>query len=185
MKKQFYESAVILISVSLLAFAGCQPVQHHEAAADNSDPSKAICILYPVDSNTARGVITFEKVDGGIKVSGEITGISAGKHGMHVHQFGDCSSPGATSAGPHFDPHTKMHGGPSDTARHVGDLGNITASITGIATFEFVDSHLSLSGENSIIGRSMVVHAGEDDLASQPSGNSGGRIACGVIGIAE
>jgi len=187
MKKNFCKFSFVIIIVSGFIIAGCQNRQHemNVHASDTSVISRAICILYPVDSNTAKGILVFEKVDGGIRITGEITGLSEGKHGMHVHQFGDCSSQGATSAGPHFNPHNKIHGGPSDTARHVGDLGNVAASDMGTAKIDVVDSLLSFSGENSVIGRSFVVHATADDLTTQPSGNSGGRIACGVIGVAE
>uniref|UniRef100_A0A914YX07 Superoxide dismutase [Cu-Zn] n=1 Tax=Panagrolaimus superbus TaxID=310955 RepID=A0A914YX07_9BILA len=95
-----------------------------------------------------------------------------------------------TSAGPHFNPHGKTHGGPDDEIRHVGDLGNVEARSDGTGCVEKKDALISLSGEHSVIGRSMVIHAKGDDLGrgndeeSKKTGNAGGRIACGVIGLA-
>jgi Cu-Zn family superoxide dismutase len=77
------------------------------------------------------------------------------------------------------------HGGPTDVQRHVGDLGNIVADEQGNAHYDWTDTKLSFNGEDSIIGRGVIVHAGEDDLKSQPTGNAGARVACGVIGVAE
>ncbi|VDK49218.1 unnamed protein product [Anisakis simplex] len=135
-------------------------------------------------------------------VKGKITGLSPGLHGFHVHQYGDTTN-GCISAGPHFNPFNKTHAGPEveDATRHVGDLGNVKADANGVAEFEIVDKlvqAISLSiwqihGANSVIGRSLVVHVGEDDLGkgtgdkkeeSLKTGNAGARAACGVIAVA-
>ncbi len=147
--------------------------------------SKAVCVLHPTEGNTAKGVITFTKTDTGIKVVADVEGLSEGKHGFHIHQYGDCSASDGTSAGGHFNPENKNHGAPSDAERHVGDLGNLMAEADSTAHLEMTDSLISFSGEHSIIGRAIIVHAGEDDLTSQPTGDAGSRVACGVIGIAE
>lgn len=89
-------------------------------------------------------------------MTGEITGLEEGLHGFHIHQFGDYSS-GCVSAGGHFNPHSKQHGGPTDENRHAGDLGNIKADSSGKAIINITDKQIPLSGENSIIGRSVVV----------------------------
>ena len=122
-------------------------------------------------------------------MNGEITGIADGSHGFHVHEFGDTTN-GCVSAGPHFNPENKTHGGPEDDIRHVGDLGNVVAK-DGVAKIEMTDKLIKLSGPHNIIGRTLVVHADPDDLGkgghelSKTTGNAGGRIACGVIGVAK
>lgn len=125
-----------------------------------------------------------------VTVSGEIKGLQPGKHGFHVHEFGDNTN-GCMSAGPHFNPYKKEHGAPNADVRHVGDLGNIEADPSGSAKISITDSLISLHGPDSIIGRTVVVHADTDDLGlgghelSKTTGNAGGRIGCGVIGLAS
>ncbi|XP_036450697.1 superoxide dismutase [Cu-Zn] [Colossoma macropomum] len=151
---------------------------------------KAVCVLKGTGEVT--GTVYFEQQDGSapVKVTGEITGLTPGLHGFHVHAFGDNTN-GCISAGPHYNPHNKTHGGPNDEIRHVGDLGNVTAGSDGVAKINIEDKVLSLSGPYSIIGRTMVIHEKEDDLGkggdeeSLKTGNAGGRLACGVIGITQ
>jgi Cu-Zn family superoxide dismutase len=148
--------------------------------------TKAVAVLHPTKSGgEASGIVTFTKVDGGVKVLAEIRGLTPGKHGFHIHEFGDTSSPDAMSAGSHFDPTmTKHHGSPTEMPRHVGDLGNLEASARGVARVELVLPNLTFSGPTSIIGRGVIVHEKEDNFG-QPVGNAGGRVAAGVIGVAK
>ncbi|KAJ2852056.1 Superoxide dismutase [Cu-Zn] [Coemansia brasiliensis] len=151
---------------------------------------KAVAVLRG-DSDVA-GVIYFNQADASspISVTGEIANLAPGKHGFHIHQFGDNTN-GCTSAGAHFNPFGKSHGGPEDSERHIGDLGNVTASDSGKAQVNIQDSQVSLFGEHSIVGRTVVVHVDEDDFGkgghadSLTTGHAGGRLACGVIGITE
>lgn len=152
---------------------------------DTTTYTKAVAVLQPAGDNKVKGQITFTKAENGVKLVAEITGLKPGKHGFHVHEFGDCSSPDFNTAGAHFNPMKHEHGDPTSQNRHAGDLGNIEADANGTARFEWVDQSLTFYGPNSIIGRSVVVHENPDDMTTQPSGNAGGRIACGVIGISK
>jgi Cu-Zn family superoxide dismutase len=145
--------------------------------------NKAVAVLYPTQGNHVSGTVHFSRTESGIKVQADITGLSAGKHGFHIHEFGSCTAPDGTSAGGHFNPENQPHAGPDQAKRHVGDLGNIEADNSGNAHYERTDTQLAFDGHDSIIGRGVIVHAGEDDLVSQPSGNAGPRVACGVIGV--
>lgn len=176
--------------VGLLFASGCQrgaDVVEMEKVVMLSTPgaTSAIAVLHPTGENHARGTIQFKPVEGGIKVSGEISGLQPGPHGFHVHEYGDCSATDATSAGGHYAPRGMPHAAPSDKKRHIGDLGNIVADSNGVAQVRMTDQTISLNGEYSIIGRGIIVHAGADDLKSQPSGAAGARLACGVIGISK
>jgi Cu-Zn family superoxide dismutase len=144
---------------------------------------KAVAVLQPTAGNKVAGIVTFTKVPDGIKVVADIEGLTPGPHGFHVHQYGDCTAANADSAGGHFNPEGMPHGGLMAEKRHVGDLGNITADKDGKVHIELTDNLLSFEGRDSIIGRGLIVHAMADDLVSQPAGNSGPRVACGVIGI--
>jgi len=154
-------------------------------ASEMPEINKAICVLYPASGSTVSGTVTFSRTDKGMVVVADITGLTPGKHGFHIHEFGDCSATDATSAGGHFNPAMMKHGGPSDMERHEGDLGNLTADDKGVAHLEITDKILTFDGKNSIIGRGVIVHAKEDDLVSQPVGNAGARIACGTIAVAK
>lgn len=145
--------------------------------------SKAVAVLHPTAGNKVTGSVAFMPVTDGVRVYAEITGLTPGKHGFHVHEFGDCSAADLSSAGGHFNPTAQPHAGPDAIARHEGDMGNIEADASGNARLDYVDHQISvLNDGKSVIGRSVVVHAKPDDLKSQPAGDSGARIACGVIG---
>jgi Cu-Zn family superoxide dismutase len=149
-------------------------------------PLKAIAVLHPTEGNKVSGTVRFTEVADGVQVQAQITGLSPGKHGFHVHEFGDCSGADLAAAGAHFNPTNKPHAGPDTAERHVGDMGNVEADASGAAKLDYVDHDISLTNDQrSVIGRSVVVHAKADDLKSQPAGDSGARIACGVIGIAK
>lgn len=125
-----------------------------------------------------------------VQVTGEISGLKSGLHGFHIHEFGDNTN-GCISAGPHYNPSGKDHGAPDAANRHAGDLGNVTADGAGVAKINISDKLLTLSGLQSIVGRTVVVHADPDDLGvgghelSKTTGNAGARLACGVIGITK
>jgi Cu-Zn family superoxide dismutase len=150
-------------------------------SARAQDVTKAVAELHPLKDSKVEGKVTFTKESGGIRVVAEVRGLTPGLHGFHVHEKGDCSDPEGKSAGGHFNPTNEPHAGPDSEHRHAGDLGNLTADAGGNAKLDLVDKHLALDGANSILNLSVIVHAKADDLKSQPAGESGERIACGVI----
>ena len=174
--------------ILLIFFVGAVSVIHSQVkdkADDNSDLLSAVCILYPTEGNETSGIVKFTQTPEGIKIVADVNGLTSGKHGFHIHEFGDCSRLDGKSAGGHFNPDGKKHGSPNSGERHVGDLGNLLANEEGKAYYERTDSYIYFTGLNSIIGRAIIVHAGEDDLTSQPTGNAGAWLACGVIGLAK
>lgn len=185
------KSLLIVFFATSIVACGPRTSESHDHTGHMHEVTKtgkvmnAICVLHPTEGNDVEGIVSFSQTDTGVKVSVEISGLTPGKHGFHVHEFGDCSKKDGTSAGGHFNPESKDHGGPDGSMRHVGDLGNVVADENGVAKVEFVDDKIELNGPHSITGRSIVVHAGEDDLTSQPTGAAGARVACGVIGIAK
>ena len=169
------------IGLALASFAGLIALAQTSATS-----SKGISVLHPTAGNKVSGTVTFTAAADGVKIHAEIAGLTPGKHGFHVHEFGDCSAADASSAGAHFNPTNQPHAGPDTAARHEGDMGNIEADASGNAKLDYVDHQISLTDDaKSAIGRSVVVHAKPDDLKTQPSGDSGARIACGVIGWAK
>jgi Cu-Zn family superoxide dismutase len=128
------------------------------------------------------GQATFTETTGGVRVTLDLTGTPPGPHGVHLHEIGDCSAPDATSAGAHFNPTGSHHGGHDTAERHAGDLGNIEVGADGVGHLDLTVPGLTVApGPTSVVGRAIVVHADIDDLTTQPTGNSGARIGCGVI----
>ena len=137
------------------------------------------------------GEVTFTQEPGGVRVVATVTGLTPGDHGFHVHSGMSCEaaptpeSDGkavpAGAAGGHFAGTDSTHAAPDAAMRHDGDLGNLTADASGAATYDRLDPRLSLSGDRSIAGRAVIVHADKDDLTSQPSGKAGARLACGLV----
>lgn len=189
-----------LLSVSLLTLflvASCKQEETAERRGLGTDTDsdvvqyepeleKATAVLSPTEESQTAGVVVFTMTDEGIRVEATVTGLdSESRHGFHIHEFGDCRAPDATSAGGHYNPTDEEHGAPSDDLRHVGDLGNLPADAQGTAAVDFLDTKLELNGPNSILGRGVIVHAGTDDFQTQPTGDAGSRLACGVIGVAN
>ena len=164
---------LVLISAAALLLASC--------ASMASGPT-ATATLAPTNGNTAAGTVQFvELADGSVDVTVNLTGVPAGTHGFHVHEKGDCGDNG-NAAGGHFNPTGHQHAGPDAAMKHAGDFGNLTADAQGIVTARFTTRSITVSpGTTSTVGRGVILHANPDDLATQPTGNAGGRIACGVV----
>jgi superoxide dismutase, Cu-Zn family len=168
--------ALIACGGFMLASAGA--ANNMEATA-NIQPSKAAA-TQPSNTNVT-GTVTFTQQDQDVHVVADLTGLSPGKHGIHIHEKDDLSDPQLKSAGPHWDMGGKHHhGGPETMEHHAGDLGNITADDAGKAHLDLVLKNMKIL---DLSGHSVIVHAGEDDMKTDPAGNSGGRVAGGAIQI--
>jgi Cu-Zn family superoxide dismutase len=178
-----------LLSFVLLFFAiGCaqQEMEQEEKTTEPAtDFTKAVAIVHPTDNGDVTGTVTFQQEGDSVRVQGEFDGLSEGKHGFHIHEYGDCTAGDATSAGGHYNPTGNDHGSPTQDNRHMGDMGNLVVADDGTASINYVDAKIKLNGPNSIIGRGIVIHGGEDDFESQPSGAAGPRMGCGVVGVAN
>jgi len=152
------------------------------AAACSKGNGVAVATLQPKSGTQVTGTVTFTQKGDKVEVVGNVKSLTPGKHGFHVHEKGDCSASDASSAGGHFAPGGGQHAAPTASNRHAGDLGNIEADANGNATFTITTDALRVgSGDRDVVGKSIVIHGDPDDLTTQPSGNSGGRVACGVI----
>lgn len=171
MKRYFFPLAILFSLSTQYSYAGNQKIK---------------VTLIPAKGVEAQGNVTFQQLpkDKGVKIIGSIEHLTPGKHGMHVHAIGDCSDPenGFKKSMGHFDDGYKhKHGSLSDG--HSGDLGNIVADKNGEAQFTIVTDKFDLSkeGDKSILGKAILIHAGMDDEKTDPAGNSGARILCGVV----
>jgi len=163
---------LVLISSVLALLAAC---------AHRSGPM-AMVMLNPTTGNNARGMVHFQDLGGGtVEVKVDLTGVPAGVHGFHVHDKGDCGDNG-NAAGGHFNPTAMPHGAPDAASHHAGDFGNVTADDKGEVHVHLSSHMITVSaGPSSVVGHAVILHGNPDDLTTQPSGNAGPRIACGVV----
>ena len=182
----------LIVFAPMLALAACSsaPVKSPQAPTASVPPAphvgKAAAALAPASGSLVSGRVVFVPMTDGVHLTGTVGGLTPGGHfGFHVHEKGDCSAVDASSAGGHFNPAAQPHGRAGSGAHHAGDMDNVQANDEGVAN---VDVHLhgvTLGGgaANDIAGRALVVHADADDYHSQPAGNAGARVACGVIRV--
>lgn len=175
MKKLLVPATLLAALLSSCASTDKAPVQNVGEPA----PPQASALLAPTQGNTVQGNVLFRQETEGVRIIAEISGLTPGEHGFHVHEKGDCSAPDATSAGAHFNPHQTAHG--KAGAGHAGDLPSLEADADGNAKLNVVLNSIALDGSNTIIGRGLIVHAAPDDYTTQPAGNAGARIACAAI----
>jgi len=163
------------VAAAVLLAAACQTMP--------SDAPRATAQLQPTKGNKTFGEATFEQVGDKVRVVVFVQGLKPEQeHGLHVHEAGDCSSGDGMSAKGHFNPFGKPHGHQGSTERHAGDLPSLKANKAGRAKVEVeLDIITVTPGPASIIGRGLIVHADPDDYKTEPTGNAGARIACGVI----
>ncbi|MEM1268672.1 MAG: superoxide dismutase family protein [Bacteroidota bacterium] len=180
---------LLSLSAAALLLTGCAQPE----PADTIDPTTTIeeapapepevaayALLTATEGNTASGTVMFTPMADGIMIDGTVTGAGNGLHGLHIHEGSECGPDGKAAKG-HYNPSGEPHAGPDSDERHVGDLGNIEIATDGSGTYQRLDSDVALDGDASVIGRTVVLHGSADDLSSQPSGDAGPRIACGVI----
>ena len=189
----------LALPLALLLIAGCASDPEPAAPPDSTFTSDAgpeslvpgadvaTAVLTELDGSGVSGTVTFRQVEDALRIRVRVEGLAPGEHGFHIHAGDSCApdsagTPGGAALG-HLNPLASPHGPPSAPKlnRHAGDLGNVTAGPDGVAAGVVVDSLLALSGPTSVMGRAVIVHAGRDDLESQPSGDAGARVACGVV----
>ncbi len=169
------------LAATALIGTGCATHGGHEHGKGKMGPM-AVASLTPTQGNAVRGLVMFHEMDGHLMAHAKISGLKPNaEHGFHLHEKGDCASADGTSAGGHFNPDGKPHG-PQTAAHHAGDMPALKADANGMVDQKFMlDGPTLAAGPASIIGRSVIVHANPDDYTTQPTGNSGPRVACGVI----
>jgi Cu-Zn family superoxide dismutase len=146
----------------------------------------AVCVVRPTAGNSCSGTVHLTQLRRAVKVEADISGLTPNsQHAIHVHAYGDITSDDGKSAGGHYNPRGHDHGLPTQSRRHAGDLGNLTADATGRAHYVIEANNISIAGrKNPIVGRAIIIHA-KHDTGAQPTGAAGARIGSGVIGVAK
>jgi Cu-Zn family superoxide dismutase len=171
MINQLLKVSLPIISLNILS--SCQTFQEMPTAT---------AIIQAKSGSSIQGSLNFTQTNHLVTVSGTFSGLKPNSaQGIHIHEKGDCSAADATSAGGHYNPSNLPHGSSSESNHHAGDMPNIMSDENGNASYKVTLKDFTLSGEQSIIGRSVIVHRDPDDYKTQPSGNSGPRIGCGII----
>jgi Cu-Zn family superoxide dismutase len=172
-EKNMKRNSTLALSILVVATLG--------ACATTMTGPGASASLMASSGSTVSGSVSFTEIDGKMRIEAQVAGLTPGEHGFHVHEIGDCSAADASSAKGHFNPAGKTHGHHGSEEHHGGDMPNLIANAQGEARYSAEVKGLSLNGTTGVLGRSVVIHADPDDYKSQPAGNSGKRIACGVI----
>lgn len=192
MKKHTAWLLPTVLMAALATLAGCANPGTKSASDDEHDmkmahhmmQGMAVATLTPTQGHTVRGMVVFHEMADQVMVHAHITGVAPNsEHGFHLHDVGSCASTDGTSAGGHFNPGKTAHG-PQDAEHHAGDMPSLTANADGVIDQKFMLHGVTVTaGPTSIDGRSVILHANPDDYKTQPTGNSGPRIACGVIAV--
>ncbi len=185
-----FAASVFAVTYAMFTSGCASPSQDDHARHDHNHGfdgiKQLVATIQPTAGNKCAGVVRFTEVGGVVYVYAEISGLAPGQqHAMHVHEFGDGTTPDGMKAGGHYNPEEKPHGLPGTNERHAGDLGNLQADAAGKAVYRGEFNNLSMTGvKNPIVGRGVIVHAKPDD-GGQPVGNAGARIGFGTIGVAN
>lgn len=180
--------AVLAAATAALAACGGQTVKPTPTPAATAKPmstaSSATVVLASASGSLVSGKLSVRPMGDGVHITGEIGGLTPNStHAIHIHEKGDCSAADASSAGGHFNPAGQPHGQVDHGAHHAGDMDNLVANAEGVAKVDAHASGVTLGGgaPNDVAGRAVIVHASPDDYKSQPAGNAGARLACGII----
>ncbi|WP_411833575.1 superoxide dismutase family protein [Pseudoxanthomonas mexicana] len=186
-------SALIALAASLSVAACSSAPERTVPAAPATDPApsvgtaqQAVANLASASGSLVSGKVTLTPMGNGVHITGEVGGLPPNsQHGFHVHEKGDCSAADASSAGAHFNPFNTAHGKAASGPHHAGDMDNIVSDAQGVAKINAHAVGVTLGGgaANDIAGRGLIVHAAPDDYRTQPTGNAGARLACGVITV--
>ena len=180
-------SVALALAAALLAGCASSGAPSPANASAKSTASRATVHLAPASGSLVSGTLTLVPMGDGVHITGEVGGLKPGDmRGFHIHEKGDCSAADASTAGGHFNPAAQAHGRSGHGAHHAGDTDNLVADATGVAHINAHVSGVTLGGgaANDIVGRAVIVHAAADDYTTQPTGNAGARVACGVIKVA-
>lgn len=189
MKNQRWTLCLLLAALVALPLVACGPgdepseeVAEEMAEEPVAEPqAMALMATASLAGPSASGEVTFHEEDGELHVVATVSGLEAGEHGIHVHENGICEGD-FTSAGGHFNPAGTDHACPPTNPRHAGDLGNILVGADGTGRLEVTVDNATLgAGADSIVGKAMILHAHTDDCKTQPTGDAGGRLACGIV----
>lgn len=180
--RTFLLAGSVVLALSTACVNGKATDHSAVSAHAHGSGARAKAKIQARSGSSVSGEATFEETRGGVLVALELHHTPPGWHAVHVHEKGDCSAPDGASAGGHFNPRTKSHGSPHAPEHHAGDLGNVWVDENGEGHHVLLMPDLTVQdGPASVRGRAIIVHAGVDDLVTQPTGNAGGRIGCGVI----
>ena len=185
MKKNYvmnHINAVFLLFATFsIVLTGCEYID--KTGMQTGTAKQAVAIINPSSDSGVTGKATFTQVGQAVMVNIEIKNVSPGPHAVHIHEKGDCSAPDGTSAGGHWNPTNVAHGKWGVGEFHLGDIGNIAVGEDGTGSIELTTElwELGTGSDIDVVGKSIIVHADADDFVSQPSGNAGARIGCGVI----
>ena len=187
-------ASTLTLAAAIALLAGCASTgtpgdaTATAASAAKSTASRATVNLAPASGSLVSGTLTLTPMGDGVHITGEVGGLKPGDtRGFHIHEKGDCSAADASTAGGHFNPGAQAHGRSGHGAHHAGDTDNIVADATGVARIDAHVTGVTLGGgaANDIAGRAVIVHAAADDYTTQPTGNAGARVACGIIKVAS
>ncbi len=177
--------AVFLLCAAVsIVLTGCEYI---DKGIPTSPSKQAIAIINASSGSEVSGTATFTQTGQNVMLRIEVENVSPGEHGVHIHEYGDCSAPNGTSAGGHWNPTNVAHGKWGEGEFHLGDIGNIMVGEDGTGSIELATDlwEIGTGSDIDVVGKSIIVHADPDDFISQPSGNAGARIGCGVIELKE